>query len=157
MESTCTGSALGARARAQLLHQGRTRIFFHTLLLSVDHQYFNGKHEACEVLTRMYVILTRSELLFIYKRIQEIISMPWADSGYSHNFMANSWVFKDNESKSEAKTNSGPRVCPLLVEGPHFACAKYAQCPLLAHHVGVRTYTHKHKNKHTHTHTHTHT
>ncbi len=46
----------------------------HTLLLRADHQYLNGQHLACEVLTRMYVILTRSELLFIYKMVQEIIS-----------------------------------------------------------------------------------
>ncbi len=45
--------------------------------------------------------------------------------------MANSWVFKDEESESEAKTNSEPRVCPLLVEGPPFACVEHAQCPLL--------------------------
>ncbi len=74
--------------------------------------------------------------------IREIISMPRADSGYPHNFMVNSWVFKDDESKSEAKTNSGPRVCPLLVEGPHFACVEHAQCPLLAHRISARAHTH---------------
>ncbi len=58
--------------------------------------------------------------------------MPRADSGYPHNFMFNSWVFKDDESESEAKTNSGPRVCLLLVEGPHFASVEPAQCLLLA-------------------------
>ncbi len=68
----------------------------------------NGQHLACEVLTRMYVFLTRCGLLFIYKIIKEIISMPRADSGYPHNFMVNSWVFKDDESESEAKTNNGP-------------------------------------------------
>ncbi len=68
--------------------------------------------------------------------------MPRADSGYPHNFMVNSWVFTDDESESEAKTNSGPRVCPLLVESPHFACVEHAQCPLLAH--CVSTYTHTH-------------
>ncbi len=73
--------------------------------------------------------------------IQEIISMLRADSGYPHIFMVNSWVFKDDESKSEAKTNSGPRVCPLLVEGPHFACVEHAQCPLLAYCVSVYTHT----------------
>ncbi len=56
--------------------------------------------------------------------------MPRAHSGYPHNFMVDSWVFKDDES--EAKTNSGPRVCPLLVESPYFACVEHAQCPLLA-------------------------
>ncbi len=64
----------------------------------------------------MYVILTRSGLLFMAKMIQEIISMLRADSGYPHNFMVNSWVFRDDESESEVKTNSGPGVCPLLVE-----------------------------------------
>ncbi len=53
--------------------------------------------------------------------------------------MVNSQVFKGDEFESEVKTNSGPRVCPLLVEGPHFACVEHAQCPLLAHRVSVRT------------------
>ncbi len=90
----------------------------------------------------MYVILTRSGLLFIYKMIQEIISRPKSDSGYPTNFMVNSWVFNDDESESEAKTNSRPRVCLLLVENPHFACVEHAQCPLLAHHVSTHTHTH---------------
>ncbi len=91
----------------------------------------------------MCVIFTRSELLFIYKMVLEIIFIPRVDSGYPHNFMVDSWVFKDDESESEA-----PRVCPLLVESPHFACVEHAQCPLLAHCLSVHT--------HTHTHTHTH-
>ncbi len=73
----------------------------------------------------MYVILTRSGLLFICKMIQEIISMPRADLGYPHNFRVKSWAFKDDESESDAKTNSGPRVCPLLVKGPHFAWVEH--------------------------------
>ncbi len=69
--------------------------------------------------------------------------MPRADSSYPHNyFMVDSWVFKDDESESEAKTNSGPRVCPLLVESSHFRCAEHAQCPLLAHCVSIHTHTH---------------
>ncbi len=52
--------------------------------------------------------------------VREIISIPRADSGHPHNFMVDSWVFKDDESESEAETKSGPRVCPLLVESPHF-------------------------------------
>ncbi len=48
------------------------------------------------------------------------------------------------ESNSEVKTNSRPRVCPLLVESPHFACVEHAQCPLLAHCVSTRTRTHTH-------------
>ncbi len=114
-----------------------------------NHQYFNGQHLACEVLTRMYVNLTRSELLFIYKMVPEIISIPRADSGYPHNFMVDSWVSKDDESESEVKTNSGPRLCPLLVESPHFVCVEHAHFLLLAHCVSACT--------HTHTHTHTHT
>ncbi len=66
----------------------------------------------------MYVILTRSGLLFIYKTIREIISMPRADSCYPHNFMVNSWVFKDDVSESEAKTDSRHWVCLLLVGSP---------------------------------------
>ncbi len=84
-----------------------------------------GQHLACEVLTRMYLILTSSELLFIYKMFREIIFIPRADSGYPHNFMVNSRVFKGDEFKSEVKTNSGPRVCPLLVKGPHKKFSKY--------------------------------
>ncbi len=76
--------------------------------------------------------------------IPKIISMPRADSDYPHNFMVNSWVFNGGESESEAKTNSGPRVCRFLVEGPHFACVERAQCPLLAH--CVITYTRAHTN-----------
>ncbi len=71
--------------------------------------------------------------------------MPRADSGYHHNFMVNSWVFKGGDSESVVKTNSGAPVCPLLVDGLHFACVEYAQGPLLAH--CVRTHTHTHKNQ----------
>ncbi len=93
------------------------------------------------VLTRMYVILTRNELLFIYKMIREIISLPRADSGYPYNFTVKSWIFKDDESEFDAKTNSGPWACPLLVEGPLFACVEHAQCPLLAYRVCSRART----------------
>ncbi len=91
--------------------------------------------------------------------------MPRADSGYPHNFMVNSWVLKDVESESEIKTNSGPRVCPHLVEGPYFACVEHAQCLLLAHCVSTHTHTHTHTHKNkqtkvyapTHPYTHSHT
>ncbi len=73
--------------------------------------------------------------------VQEIISIPRADSGYLYNFMVDSWVFKDDESEFESKTSSGPRVCPLLVESPHFARVEHAQCPLLAY--CVSTHIHK--------------
>ncbi len=81
--------------------------------------------------------------------------MPRVDFGYPHNFIVDSWVFKDEESESEAKTNSGPRACPLLVESPHFTCVEHAQCPLLAHcvtHTHTHTHTHKQTNKQTNKH-----
>ncbi len=53
-------------------------------------QYLNGQHLACEVWTGMYAILTKRGLSFVYKVIQEIISMPRADSGYPHNFEVSS-------------------------------------------------------------------
>ncbi len=43
------------------------------------------------------------------------------DSGYPDNFMVNSWVFKDDESESDAKTNSKHRVCLLVVGSPLLA------------------------------------
>ncbi len=63
----------------------------------------------------MCEVLTKNGLSFVYRMIHEIVSMPTADSGYPHNFLVNSWVFKDDESKSDAKTNSRHRVCLLLV------------------------------------------
>ncbi len=135
----------------QLLHQERTWIFSHTLLERADHQYFNGQHLACEVPTTMCVILTRSRLLFIYKIIREILSTPRADSGYPHNFIVNSWIFKDDESKSDAKTNSKHRVCLLLVGSPLLVWRVHARSPPLAHCVK----THAHTCAHTHTHTQT--
>ncbi len=115
----------------QLLHQERTSIFLHTLLESADHQYFNGQHLACEVRTGMREVLTKSGLSFTYKIIQEILSTPRADSGYPHNFMVDFRVFKDDESKSDARTNSRHRVCLPLVGSP-----------LLAHCVYTHTHTH---------------
>ncbi len=53
--------------------------------------------------------------------------------------MVNFWVFKGDKSESEVKTNNGPRVCPLLVKGPHFTCVEHVQCPLLAHRVSTHT------------------
>ncbi len=58
--------------------------------------------------------------------------MPRADSGYPHNFMVNSWVLKDDESKSDAKTNSRHRVCLLLFGSLLLARRVHAQSPLLA-------------------------
>ncbi len=54
--------------------------------------------------------------------------------------MVNFWVFKGDESESEVKTNSEPRVCLLLVEGPHFAGVQHGQCPLWAHCVSTHTH-----------------
>ncbi len=39
--------------------------------------------------------------------------MPRTDSGYPRNFMVNSWIFQDDESESDAKTNSRQRVTAL--------------------------------------------
>ncbi len=83
----------------------------------------------------MYEALTKSGLSFMVKMIQEIISMARADSGYPHNFMVNSWVFKDDESESDAKTNSRHQVCLLLAWRVH------AQSPLLAYCVNIHTHT----------------
>ncbi len=52
--------------------------------------------------------------------------MPRADAGYAHNFWVDSGFFKDDESKTEAKTNSGHGVCPLLVRSPPFGCTDHA-------------------------------
>ncbi len=75
------------------------------------------------------------------KMIREIISMPVAESGYHHNFMVNSWVFKDDESESDAKTNSRHRVCLLLVGSPLLAWRVLAQSSLLAHCINTHVHT----------------
>ncbi len=53
-----------------LLNKERIRIFLHTLLERLDHQYLNGQHFASEVWTGMYEILTKNERSFIYKRFE---------------------------------------------------------------------------------------
>ncbi len=65
--------------------------------------------------------------------------MPRADSGYPHNFIVNSWVFKDDEFESDAKTNSRHRMCLFLVGSPLLAWRVHAQSPLLAHSVNTHT------------------
>ncbi len=80
----------------------------------------------------MCEVFTKSRLLIMYKMIQEIILTPRADSSNAHNFRVNSWGFKDDESETEAKTNSGHRVHPLLVGSLLLACTEPAQRPLLA-------------------------
>ncbi len=112
----------------------------------------NGQHLACEALTRMYVILTRSGLLFIYKMIPEIISKPREDSGYPHNFMVNSSVFKGDESESKGKTDNGPGVCPLLVKGLPLCMCRTCTMSTLG---TLCKYTHTHTHTHTHTSTRT--
>ncbi len=88
----------------------------------------------------MCEVLTKSGLSFMYKMIREIISMPRADLGNPHNFMVNSWVFKEDESEFDAeKTNSRHRACLLLVGSPLLTCRVHAQSPLLAR---ARTHTH---------------
>ncbi len=61
------------------------------------------------------------------------------------------WVTTNDESfihhynhflKNESSRYSESRVCPLLVESPHFACVEHAQCSLLAHCVSTHTHTH---------------
>ncbi len=99
----------------------------------------------------MSEVLTKCRLSFMYKMIQEIISVPRVDWGYLHNFMVNPWVFKDDASETDAKTNSRHRVCPLLVGSPFVTWRVQAQSPLSAH------YTHAHPSTHPTTHTHTHT
>ncbi len=59
--------------------------------------------------------------------------MRRADVDYPHNFWANSKVFKDDESETEAKTHNEHRVCLLLVGGSFFACKKHAQGLLFAY------------------------
>ncbi len=60
--------------------------------------------------------------------------MPRVDSGYPCNFRINSRLFKDDESETEAKTNSGHRVCLLL------ACTEHAQHPPLACCVSIHSH-----------------
>ncbi len=70
--------------------------------------------------------------------------MRRVDTGYHYNFRVNSKVFKDDKSKTEAKTNSGCRVCLLLVKSPPLACREHAQSPLFAHYMHTYTLTHLH-------------
>ncbi len=122
--------------------------FLTHLLERADHQNLNGQRIACEVRMGMCEVLTKSGLSFMIKMIWEIISLPRADLSYPHNFMVNSWVFKDDKSKSDAKTNSRHRVCLFLVGNPLLAWRVPAQSPLLAHCFSACA--------HAHTHTHTH-
>ncbi len=65
--------------------------------------------------------------------IEEIISInSKGGCRLRHNFRANSGVFKDNEFKTDAKTNSGHRVRLLLVGSPLLACTEHTQSPLFA-------------------------
>ncbi len=75
----------------------------------------------------------------MYKMIREIISMPRVDSGYPHNFMIDSWVFEDDKSETDAKTNSRHRVCPLLVGSLLLAWRVNAKSPLLAWRVNAES------------------
>ncbi len=59
--------------------------------------------------------------------------MPKANSGYTHNFGVNFWVFKDDEFETEAKTNNGHRVGLLLVGSPPLARTEHSQRPLLTY------------------------
>ncbi len=57
-------------------------------------------------------------------------------------------MFKDDESESDAKTNSRHQVCLLSVGSPLLAWRIHAQSPLLAHCVHTHTHTHTHKCAH---------
>ncbi len=62
------------------------------------------------------------------------------DAGQPHIFQVDSGVLKDDEFESEAKTDSGHRVCPLSVGCPHLAWIEHAQHLLLAHCVSTHTH-----------------
>ncbi len=97
----------------------------------------------------MFEVLTKCGLSFMVKMIREIILMPRADSGYPHNFMVYSWVFKGDEYESDAKTNSRHRVCSRLEvrswheEYIHSVCSWH-----------IVSSTHTHALTHTDTHSH---
>ncbi len=59
-----------------------------------------------------------------------IISLRRVDSSYTYHLRVNSMGFKDDASKTEAKTEDGPRVHPLFVRSPLFTCKEHAQHPL---------------------------
>ncbi len=61
-----------------------------------------------------------------------VFYMQRVDTSYTYNLEIDSSIFKDVESKTEAKTNRQPRVHPLLVESPLFACKEHALSPLFA-------------------------
>ncbi len=69
--------------------------------------------------------------------------MQRADAGYTYNFRVNYVAFKDDESKTEAKTNSGHRVCPFLIRSSLLACTEHAQSPLFTHYVNTHSHTPK--------------
>ncbi len=56
------------------------------------------------------------------------------EAGYPHNFRVDCGVFKDDESKTEAKTNNGHRVCLLFVRSLLLACTEHVQIPLFVYH-----------------------
>ncbi len=58
--------------------------------------------------------------------------------------MVNSWVFKDDESETDAKTNNEYRVCTILVGSPLLAWRVHAQNPLLAHYARAQTHERTH-------------
>ncbi len=58
-----------------------------------------------------------------------------------HNFRVDSRVFKNDEPKTEVKTNSGHRVCPPLVRSSLLACPEHVQSSLLPHYVHIQIHT----------------
>ncbi len=70
-----------------------------------------------------------------------VLYMQRTDLSYPYHLS----VFKDDESKTEAKINSGPRVSPSLVGSLLFACKEHAQSFALRM---LSKYTRAHTHKH---------
>ncbi len=94
------------------------------------------KEKNCLVIKYSKVhFLSNVSLIFFARRpstrFKRVTSVRWILSlKNGQNFWVNSDIFKDDESEAEAKTNSGHRVCPLLVRSPLLACAEHTQSPL---------------------------
>ncbi len=91
-------------------------IFLLSSLESVDRQYLNGQYLACELQTGMYAILTKSGLSFMYKMIQEIISMSRVNSGYPHNFWSFPGFSRMISSKLKPKPTADIECVPSWLE-----------------------------------------
>ncbi len=56
-----------------------------------------------------------------------------------HYFNGGSEIFTGGDCETKAKTNSGRRMRPLLVESPLLVCTEYAQSPLFARYIHTHT------------------